>query len=301
MDHFDGTSFSGFRRERGDLKFKYKTCACLTCLTLVAMLIWTYSKCLESEPSNISSRLLMNVDLPEELLEGIIRRIKNGISEYGFSESNESGSMIDSELRAYDSKVKSHFFRKNGLKVIKQAFRSSLKPDLNEEFMDGCENGTSICRYELSVQERPYKAPDGCAVISTEDLSWPDIKSKNESTVVSICVPAAVGSIKLDAAYLQKINLINSDGKSKVSYVSAGEGTNVAIFIDDEFEGNSYVLSGKFAMRNLPLHNWKRNSNDNVKSLIIHSTLFSKRPSKLLFPSSPKACDCFMGTDAFHH
>jgi hypothetical protein len=226
--------------------------------------------------------------------------MKNDNSEYGNGENNESGLGAESKSTAYGSTAEWHFFHRNGDKMIEQKFSSDSQSVLNEGYMNICENGTSVCKYELLVQQRPIKAPDGCAVISSEDLSWPYIKSRKESTVISICVPAVIGTIKLDTSYLEKMDLINLNGRSKVSFVSAGEGTNVAIFTDNEFEGDGYVLSGNFVKQQTFLHHWKRSSNDNVKSVIIHST-FSKKKSGALFPSSLKACDCLEEVDASAH
>merc|ERR1711871_447427 len=124
-----------------------------------------------------------------------------------------------------------------------------------------------------------------------------------------MCVPGDIGTVKLNKYSLEKMGLVNFEGdfyciitfmirlhkmivytgKSMVSFLTAGEGMNVAIFTGSDFEGDSYILSGDSRKRRTFLHNWKHSSNDNVQSLIIHSVSTAKLSHTTSFPLSPRS------------
>lgn len=201
----------------------------------------------------------------------------------------ESGSVTESESRVYYDRGS----RNNTYDIRTSLLDSLLNSD--KGFLGACKNGLSLCTHKPSDQQRPFEAPDGCVIISTEDLSYVShspIKSKSDSIVVSMCVPGDIGTVKLNKYSLEKMGLVNFEGKSMVSFLTAGEGMNVAIFTGSDFEGDSYILSGDSRKRRTFLHNWKHSSNDNVQSLIIHSVSTAKLSHTTSFPLSPRSCDC---------
>lgn len=271
---------------------QHRALACILCTSFAFVLCFLSSKTLKPILINVNAVQMMNIDLPGELVANTLQWIKSGNLAHENDEIDESGSVeFESEVKEMKSRVP--ILHRNGNDVDERdsLARSGLG---NYESMGQCENGASFCKYKLWIQQRTYKAPPGCVIISTENLNYETLSfstSGKASNIASVCVPAVIGTIKLDASYLRKMNMIDLNGESMVSFLAAGKGTTVAVFSGNDYQGDSYVLSGDLKKQQSFFHNWKSSSNDNVKSLIIHSTMSLVKPINRN-TSSPKNCEC---------
>merc|ERR1711991_470438 len=120
----------------------------------------------------------------------------------------------------------------------------------------------------------------GCAVVSDLDL-WPHGNVHQTAQLLVICASVNVGSFPVESKALEKVKLLH-EGKSLISSVLTGPGTSVAVFSEDHFEGDSYVVSSSSQVLQTSeqkfFHHWKSTSNDNVRSLVFHSRVLHHCP-----------------------
>lgn len=130
-----------------------------------------------------------------------------------------------------------------------------------------------FCPFAMYKRSASYTPPTGCALIS-EDVPAYMKKGKKASSFV-VCAPENLGGVAINEPFLHTLSMIDTKGRSTISYIYPGPSTTLDFFEGDSVDGASYTfINSPGRGQDLSDHELesKKSVNDNVKSLMFKSS-----------------------------